>query len=188
MSGTMLKAILATVAAVVIEASVPAHASVLYTFTTTGPSIALSNDDDATYTGSFSYLANNFISVPTTGFSSCNAVSSNGGGSCVPDLTQFLHDFYSAPLYFDIVQFGVADPNRPSGDGLDYYFELGAFITYGTSYTVGPPYGLNPGELVVSNVPTATPLPAALPLFATGLGAMGLLGWLRKRKAQAIAA
>jgi hypothetical protein len=34
----------------------------------------------------------------------------------------------------------------------------------------------------------ATPLPAALPLFATGLGAMGLLGWRRKRKAQALAA
>jgi hypothetical protein len=31
--------------------------------------------------------------------------------------------------------------------------------------------------------PVATPLPAALPLFATGLGALGLLGWRRKRKA-----
>lgn len=30
-----------------------------------------------------------------------------------------------------------------------------------------------------------TPLPAALPLFATGLGAIGLLGWRRKRKASA---
>jgi hypothetical protein len=29
---------------------------------------------------------------------------------------------------------------------------------------------------------SATPLPAALPLFASGLGAMGLLGWRRKRK------
>lgn len=28
-----------------------------------------------------------------------------------------------------------------------------------------------------------TPLPAALPLFATGLGALGLLGWRRKKKA-----
>jgi hypothetical protein len=34
-----------------------------------------------------------------------------------------------------------------------------------------------------------TPLPAALPLFASGLGAFGLLGWRRKRKkAAAIAA
>jgi hypothetical protein len=33
-----------------------------------------------------------------------------------------------------------------------------------------------------------TPLPAALPLFASGLGALGLLGWRRKKKAAAIAA
>ena len=31
----------------------------------------------------------------------------------------------------------------------------------------------------------STPLPAALPLFATGLGALGLLGWRRKRKTAA---
>ncbi len=44
-----------------------------------------------------------------------------------------------------------------------------------------------------SSVPSATtaidieptPLPATLPLFAAGLGAMGLLGWRRKRKAAA---
>ena len=32
---------------------------------------------------------------------------------------------------------------------------------------------------------SAVPLPAALPLFATGLGALGLLGLRRKRKANA---
>jgi hypothetical protein len=31
--------------------------------------------------------------------------------------------------------------------------------------------------------PAETPLPAGLPLFTTGLGALGLLGWFRKRKA-----
>lgn len=34
-------------------------------------------------------------------------------------------------------------------------------------------------EFVISQ----TPLPAALPLFATGLGSLGLLGWRRKKKA-----
>jgi hypothetical protein len=34
----------------------------------------------------------------------------------------------------------------------------------------------------VDPVVTATPLPGALPLFANGLGALGLLGWRRKRK------
>lgn len=33
---------------------------------------------------------------------------------------------------------------------------------------------------------SATPLPAALPLFFTGLGGLGLLGWRRKRQAQAV--
>ena len=35
-------------------------------------------------------------------------------------------------------------------------------------------------------VSSATPLPAALPLFASGLGGLGLIGWHRKRKAQAV--
>jgi hypothetical protein len=44
-------------------------------------------------------------------------------------------------------------------------------------------------SFTVSNMTLTTPLPTALPLFAFGLGAMGLLGWRRKRKnAAAIAA
>jgi hypothetical protein len=39
-------------------------------------------------------------------------------------------------------------------------------------------------DVSISQV-SATPLPAALPLFATGLGALSLLRWSRKRKADA---
>ena len=46
----------------------------------------------------------------------------------------------------------------------------------------------DPNLVVVPPTPGDTPLPAALPLFATGLGALGLLGWRRKRKAAALAA
>ena len=50
------------------------------------------------------------------------------------------------------------------------------------------------GNLAVNPCPTSlgcievfapTPLPATWPLFATGIGAIGLLGWRRKRKAAA---
>jgi hypothetical protein len=49
------------------------------------------------------------------------------------------------------------------------------------------------GNSPSTNVPgvppvTTTPLPTALPLFGTGLGALGLLGWRRKRKAQMVVA
>ena len=39
----------------------------------------------------------------------------------------------------------------------------------------------------ISALTVATPIPAALPLFASGCGAFGLFGWRRKRKAQAAA-
>jgi hypothetical protein len=38
-------------------------------------------------------------------------------------------------------------------------------------------------QVSFTSSPIATPLPAALPLFAAGLGIFGLLGWHRKRKA-----
>jgi hypothetical protein len=42
-------------------------------------------------------------------------------------------------------------------------------------------------EATVTFNVSAVPLPGALPLFATGLGALGLLGWRRKKKVQAAA-
>jgi len=42
--------------------------------------------------------------------------------------------------------------------------------------------------LIPSSSPSETPLPAALPLFASGLGALGLFGWRRKKRAAALAA
>ena len=54
-------------------------------------------------------------------------------------------------------------------------------IDYSSSGTGNGP-GINKLDIIET-----TPLPAALPLFASGLGALGLLGWRRKRKAQAAA-
>jgi hypothetical protein len=86
-----------------------------------------------------------------------------------------------------------------------------AFATYVISNAIGPTTGVatgNPGQafptlggdLVLTDVlngfetngqttftatTSQTPLPAALPLFATGLGLIAVAGWRRKRKAQA---
>jgi hypothetical protein len=44
---------------------------------------------------------------------------------------------------------------------------------------------IDPNYAVLFTPVSSTPLPAALPLFAGGLGALGLFGWRRKRKASA---
>jgi hypothetical protein len=49
------------------------------------------------------------------------------------------------------------------------------------SFNGGLPGNLGPNLLFTVG---STPLPAAFPLFASGLGALGLIGWRRKRKAQ----
>ena len=50
---------------------------------------------------------------------------------------------------------------------------------------LGPNTMFNQTGPINTTISVVTPLPAALPLFATGLGGLGLLGWCRKRKAQA---
>ena len=85
----------------------------------------------------------------------------------------------------DPVSFSVSDTSR--------------FLTIETTVRDDSPISLEliatlPGGLQVlviddplpEGVAAATPLPAALPLFATGFGALGLLGWRRKRKTLAV--
>jgi hypothetical protein len=50
--------------------------------------------------------------------------------------------------------------------------------TYVGNFLLSVEVDLNVGPTAVG----AAPLPAALPLFATGLGVLGLLGWRRKRR------
>jgi hypothetical protein len=56
---------------------------------------------------------------------------------------------------------------------------VSAFVSGGETFT-----NLLTGELTTA----ATPLPAALPLFASGAGVIGLFGWRRKKKKAASAA
>jgi hypothetical protein len=65
------------------------------------------------------------------------------------------------------------------GSTIDPMFYIDPSFSLASEYSLTFSPGINAGSL--STTP-ATPVPAALPLFATGLGALGLLGWFRKRK------
>ena len=93
--------------------------------------------------------------------------------------------------------------NSISGQGSDAVIKVGAseletpsdvgsnqtFWAYYDQYFPEESANGNYGEaLALYRETPAIPLPAALPLFASGLGVTGLLGWRRKRKARALGA
>jgi hypothetical protein len=103
---------------------------------------------------------------------------------------------------FDLLSLDIEDPNLFSASGTLtvigsngatqalYGGDFGTATLLGfvglTSFTLRCEAGCQAtvDNIVFSELSTV-PLPAAIPLFATGLGALGLLGWRRKRKAKA---
>jgi hypothetical protein len=73
---------------------------------------------------------------------------------------------------------GVCDSLDSTAAGDHVVYTITSPFTDFSSYTIV--YDGGPGTW--TGPPATTPLPAAWPLFATGLGALGLLGWRRKRK------
>ena len=70
----------------------------------------------------------------------------------------------------------------PIFEGLSAFLLKGALIKF-TSDTGAVTI---PGFSMFGNGISAIPLPTTLPLFASGIGALGLLGWRRKRKNAAV--
>jgi hypothetical protein len=128
-----------------------------------------------------------------------SAISSGGkGGAATYNLfgaTTFSFlwgspDIYNKVAFFSdangkgtkLAVFSGEDLSPPaSRKGFDFVvFEASKGVTLG-SVELFDPSGKPAFEF--SDVdPTATPLPAALPLYAAGIGLMGLLGWRRKRQ------
>jgi hypothetical protein len=100
---------------------------------------------------------------------------SNGSGGFNDNIL-----YYNTPTpteYFDTMGLGQLIGGNPT----DIACGVGCFVIYTDT----------PSDLhaITSLTVSQTPLPAALPLFAGGLGGLGLFGWRRKRKnAPAIAA
>jgi hypothetical protein len=137
--------------------------SVTFDFDTTGVSgtFALSGGQIADLS-----LTSGPITAPTAAISPSSSLTLTAGA-----ITSWVV-FHSAPSVFLLTQNG--DPNFPRD-----HIDLAGF---------GAVIDFNPGvwTLVSATDPSAVPLPAALPLFASVLGLGGIFGYRRRRQAAAL--
>jgi hypothetical protein len=135
------------------------------------------------YCDGLEYANGNLISNRFDGYASASAydVYSTGGTLLTPGFIQGHDTTGTTGIAFDGTYFYVSNVNSntisvydASGNYLyDITLQTGGYSTLVEDLSVNYAAVLNP-----------TPLPGALPLFASGLGALGLLGWRRKRKAR----
>ena len=101
-----------------------------------------------------------------------------------------LLDFYdNNNVPFDIYIDGIGDFTGGSQPGPSPDFPASSFFDVFVDITMPPgSYTYHDSAFPeVNGTLNVTPIPGALPLFAGGLGALGLLGWRRKRRAQTLA-
>ena len=114
---------------------------------------------------------------PITGFGGNWDLSPGGPGTGIAFTVTFLDNTTQSVL--------VEIPKTFTGQFFGFVSDVQIKSVLETTSILGGIETYNLDNLVFG--PSAVPLPSALPLFATGLGALGLLGWRRKRKAQAAA-
>ena len=147
-------------------------------------------------TGTITFGANNFdltlITLTTdggngnyggqTGFRDNHGTDIFGGDTAIPvDGNGLIFAISNTPLWGQDALFAAWN----KGDGTLAFLISG---TLANVFDVWVKTSVGSGDMALTGSELSqTPLPAALPLFAGGLGALGLLGWRRKKKAAASA-
>jgi hypothetical protein len=178
---------------------VSASASVFYTLSGSADLQSFENSPSGpdVRTINFVVAVPNFITA-TAGSLVLNSCSISGVGFGCIDASFLVYPPTVAPptTGADFIQLGITTPTGTAG--INFVFDASSFGALGTySTSAGPtsifvsqildPVGIGsagPARLVVSDV-QPTPIPGALPLFASGLGALAIAGRRRKRAAAA---
>jgi hypothetical protein len=143
-------------------------------FPTSGDQYLETSSNGFTVTFSSAVVAFGFYGTDIGDFSGQLTITTANGGSHLFNVANTIDGNDGSLLFW-----GIIDTANPFTS-----------VTFGNTAAGIDFFGFDDmtvGDLQQVN-PNPTPLPAALPLFAAGLGGLGLLGWRRKRRAAATAA
>ena len=164
--------------------SLPANASTI-DWTLSGVTF----DDGGTATGTFS---TDSTSGDVTAFDIVTTAGTTLGGATYDSTASGI---YSSDGVYSPNSFIVENFNTSTYVNFEFVNSLTTpgtddlILSVGTDYAsyecnfCNPVRGIVSGDAVSGDNVGATPLPTTIPLFASGLGALGLLGWRRRRKA-----
>jgi hypothetical protein len=203
--GLMTRLVVAAAVIVGAALEVPAaNASVVYNFSgdfgppafTATATLDVVGGQALSGTGTITFGANTFgltlITLTTdgghgnyngqTGFRDNHGTDIFGGDTTIPiDTNGLIFAISNNPLWGQDALFGAWD----NGGGTFAFLISGALADV---FDVWVKQSVGTGDVTLTGSDLSqTPLPAALPLFASGLGALGLFGWRRTRKAAALA-
>ena len=127
-------------------------------------------------------IMNNSVNVPNGSFISGDTFTVAAPNPAVPINQTGLNWSLAAATYWLVAVGAPGALEWQTLNGVSGNYAKGNGTGTGGWTSAG---GLEPMALIqgTGTVVSPVPLPATLPLFATGLGALGLLGWRRKRKA-----
>jgi hypothetical protein len=121
-----------------------------------------------------------FLRINGTTVVNATSIGGNNNGAFTTSAIVSANLFTNVEFLIEMNVFAFANPSSTATTFLDPFLFLDqSLVDLGYSIIVSPGIGNS------LEVASATPLPAALPLFVTGLGGVGLLARRRKRKAAA---
>ena len=175
---TPLPAITSTATANATATASEATATLYYYFDISGPGVIPGASVNVIASGSlFSDIgatSTDFLRVAGATIVNATSVGGNNNGAFTTSAT-VSSLFTNVDYLVEMTVFALAHPSGTAITFLDPYFFLDpSLVDLGYSIITSPGIG--------NSLASATPLPAALPLFATGLGVMGWLAKRRKRK------
>ena len=151
-------------------------------------------DDGGTLSGYFTWTNSNYLSSANGSLDLTTTTGATLLGTTYslppsfPDGGAPPNGFVITNGYYQVLSLQFEDPLTPGSTSPD---PIVIGVNSYECYSYGcPPGGTDGGDtryFTGGFAVAATPIPAALPLFASGIGGLGFMAWRRKRKACAVA-